>query len=1154
MPLDEYAVAVLGPETDTTDFATQNFIALGGDSLRAMRLAALVQERLNIRLPVAALLGAAPLAEVFAEFGVAAAPASHGATPETTADSLSHAQRGMWMIERVTGGSPYNLVFTCLVETGSLDLETFRKAVAATVARHRGLRTVYRGRDDDVEPVVLTSHTAQITAVEHDGDEAEFGGFVRRMASEQGRLPFDLAAAPAFRFLYITHPAGRQAIALLAHHMVLDGWAVGLLLKEVLARHDALSRGVPAPFSGAAASIEAVLRRQRADRASGEWDKQAEFWVTHTDGVPSVLDLPADRQRPAIQDPSGERVWLDLGDSASGTVADRARELGITPFAFLLGAFALTLSRWTGARSLLIGVPLLGRSTPELAELIAVAGNLVPVRVDVDDDATTADFLRAVARSLARSIDAGALPFEELVARLGIERSHGCHPLVQVCFGMHDQLIPQRIRTGTVTVRVEEGHGGGAQFDLSLLIGRSEPSLAGQLEYATGVWCRAEAQGFVADFKAAAGQLATAGDTPLEQVRCLSTERRAVLEAINQTRRDFPATSLDELFRAVAAATPDAVAVREGDTELTYAQLAEAAAGQARLLREAGVRPGDRVLVGLERSVAEAVAVLGTVWAGAAYVGVDLNAPAAHTDKILAKATPTAALVAPAAADYVARQGIPVVPAWEPARESSGEPARQPAWESSAEPTRQPAGEPGALGAPGETLAPDPGRLAYVAFTSGSTGEPKGVSVPHRAVIRLVHEPDYVRLGAGERMLRLSPLAFDASTLEIWGALLNGATLEVHPAGLPSPSELGRFLLERGVTVAWLTAGLFRLVEEFAPASFRGLRQLLTGGDVVPHGHAARVLERHPGLEITNGYGPTENTTFTTTHTVASPGQIDGPLPIGTPVPGTTVYVLDDRRRLVPPGAVGELYTGGAGLADGYLGDEAETARSFGHFSPDVPQRLYRTGDLVRIDTAGRLRFLGRRDDQVKLRGYRVELSAINSALTSNPRVGDAMVLVTDGDSAEKRLLAAVVPAAGATVSPPELRDLLAQRLPSYMVPTLWAVVDRIPVTGNGKVDRRALAAIAAPAGQSPRPTAQPRTDDGVLARISAVFAEAIGDTGTEFGADTDFFTVGGNSMGAVRLVRLVKDRLGVTMRLRDFLLSPTPAGMRLLIERAQSG
>ncbi|MFJ6672752.1 amino acid adenylation domain-containing protein [Actinosynnema sp. NPDC091369] len=1120
MTFNQYATAVLGPEVDASAFATSSFIGLGGDSLRAMRLAALVQEQLGVRIPVAALLGDAPLAEVFAEAGVVTAPAEpapSAAVDDVPTESLSHAQRGMWLIERLTGGSPYNLVFTCFVRPGTegrLDGGVFERAVAATVARHPGLRTVYREVDGDVATEVLGHHTAEIAVVEHDGEG--FEEHVRALAAEHGRLPFDLAAAPAFRFLRVTG-SGQDAVVLMAHHMVLDGWAVGLLLKEIWAHYDALALERTAPFTGTAPSTQALFRHQEQARTSGEWDRQAEFWIKHLDGVPTVLELPADCQRPALQDAAGDRTTVDFGVDTSAAVVRRARELGITPFAFLLGAYGLTLSRWTGARRLLVGVPLTGRGTSELEDLVAVAGNLVPVRVDVDDDAPVADYLRAVHHSLAQSIDAGALPFEELVARLGVERSLGCHPLVQATFGMHDQLVPQRLDAAGLRIRVEEGHGGGSQFDLSLLIRQSEPSLAGHLEYATSVWQVAEVEGFVADFQTAAAELAAA-DGPLEEVRCIAPERRAALDRINETRRDFPVASLDELFRDIARSTPDAVAVREGDVELTYRQLAGAAAEQARLLREAGVRPGDRVLVGVERSVAEIVAVLGVVWAGAAYVGVDLSLPAAHTEKIVAKAAPAAALIAPGAAGRV--PGVAVVSIWDET------------WT---------AGEV-------DVLPADPDRLAYVAFTSGSTGQPKGVAIPHRAVVRLVHEADFVRLGAGERVLRLSPLAFDASTLELWGALLTGATLEVYPAGLPTPTELGDFLLEREVTVAWLTAGLFRLVEEFAPDSFAGLRQLLSGGDVVPHDHAARVLERHPGLVITNGYGPTENTTFTTTYSVSDPEDVDGPLPIGTPLPGTRVFVLDERGRRVPPGAVGELYAAGEGLAVGYLDDEAETARAFGHFSPEVGERLYRTGDVVRIDTRGRLRFLGRRDDQVKLRGYRVELSAISDALVTHPDVQDAVVAVTGDNSADKRLVAAVV--LKGEVGTADLRDHLSERLPVYMVPVLWAVVDRVPLTGNGKVDRRALVAQAAPAGQrAPKPVVADRgADEGLV----PLFVEAIGgEPTTTVDADTDFFVVGGNSMGAVRLVKLVKDRLGVTLRLRDFLRTPTPAGLRQLVDEA---
>ncbi|MEJ2878587.1 amino acid adenylation domain-containing protein [Saccharothrix sp. CCNWLY140] len=1103
MSLDEYALSVLGPATDRAGFAGSSFIALGGDSLRAMRLTALAQEKLGLRLSVAELLSSTPLGAVLAG-AVGTGPAAPA--PDAPTPTLTPTQRGMWLVDNVLGGSTYNLVFTSFVDSGTLDREVFGRAARATTARHATLRTLLREQDGEVTPVVLDDAEPEIVDIAHDGPD--FAEFVRATAAEQGRVPFDLTAAPPLRYLFVSG-GGKQAVVLVAHHVLLDGWAVGLLLDELFTNYWALKDG-QAVKTDPAPTTEALLRRHEQDRASGEWDRLGEFWLKHLDGVPTVLELPTDAPRPTVQDPAGDRIPLDLDTELSTLVESRAKDLGITTFALLLASYGLALSRWAGVDRLLVGVSLYGRDTAELAELIAVAGNLVPVLVEVDDDAPAADYLRAVQDSLARSIEAGALPFDELVARLGVERGLSAHPLVQVSFGMHDQLVPQRIEAGDVHLRVEEGHGGGAQFDLSLLFGRSRPSLGAQLEFATALWDTADARAFLDDYTSAVRELATATGK-LEDLRCLSAERKAVLERINQTRRNFPETTADGLFRAAAQRTPDAVAVREGDLELTYAQLAGAAAEQARRLRELGVGRGDRVLVALDRSIAEVVAVLGIAWAGAAYVGVDLSQPEQQVRHILAKAAPKAVL---ATKDVF---GVPACATWEPS------------WEPSDE-------------APADT---GPDDLAYIAFTSGSTGLPKGVAVPHRAVVRLVHEPDFVHFGPEDRMLRLSPLAFDASTLELWGPLAGGAALEVHPAGLPSPSELSGFLLERGVTVAWLTAGLFRLVEEFAPAGLGGLRQLITGGDVVPHAHVARVLERHPGIVVTNGYGPTENTTFTTTHSVTSLAEVDGPLPIGTPLPGTRVHVLDRRHRVVPPGAVGELYAAGEGLAQGYVADEAESARGFGHFSPDVPDRLYRTGDLVRIDRAGRLRFLGRRDDQVKLRGFRIELSAIADVLAADPRVRDAAVVVTDGDSADKRLLAAIVPAQ--EVGTDELRDLVADRLPAYMVPSLWAVVDKLPVTGNGKVDRRALAAVAAPAGQR---TAAPAANP--LGTAPSLFARVL-DKPVELTADTDFFTIGGNSMGAVKLLRLVRDELGVSVRLRDFLLAPTPAGLNGLIEAAKS-
>jgi amino acid adenylation domain-containing protein len=1036
--LESLASAVLAAETGEQDpfterrglFTQASFIRLGGSSMQAITLAAMADERMGVTLELGALLGNAPLATVFERaLGTEPRQATAGMVPPPEASREASAmQRGMWLREQVVGPLPYNLVFTCFID-GPLDADTLIAAVHETGRRHEGLRTVFTQAHGKVERRVLDQFLLPVRRQAYqDGD---FVTRVRAHAEQAGRAPFDLGSAPPLRITVVSQGPDRHALVLAVHHILLDGYAIGLVLREIFARYDDLECGRERDWEPAVCFDEHG-RRLAGLRGSGELARQARFWRHHLEGVPAVLHLPADRARPAFQRPYGARCPFDAGASVSAAVRDRAAQLGVTPAAFLLAAFALTLSRYTGARTLLVGMPFAERPTVRLAELVATTVNVIPVRVDVDEDQTAGEFIAATQESLARSLDHSSVPFAEIVASAGLTGTVERHPLVQVGLGMHAGLIPERLRTTRLAVRVEEGHGGGAQFDLQLFIRQDSPSYAGDLEYATTVWQAAEATGFCADLTAAVAGLTAPPETPLESVGSLAPHRQALLDRVNDTARPYPVTSVDEEFRAQARRTPDAVAVRDASgAALTYAELEQAAMAQARLLADAGVAPGSSVLVPGGRSIAEVVAVLGTLWSGAAYVGVEPGAPPGRVAQIASILHP-AAVIGDAVA---APRGLPRVPSW---------PDLPAAWFPAAR--------------------PDPERLAYVAFTSGSTGIPKGVCVPHRGILRLVAGlSEYAPVGPGDRMMRFCPLSFDVSTFEIWGALLNGATLEIHPAGVPSAAELGRFLSERKITVAWLTSGLFSVVVDFALDRLGSLRHLLTGGDIVSAPHVRRALERHPGLIVINGYGPTENTTFTTFHRVETPAAVDDPLPIGVPVANTRVHVLDERGRPVPPGAVGELYTGGDGLAAGYFGDQQDTARAFGRLSPHIPSRLYRTGDFVRWDTQGRLQFLGRRDDQVKIRGCRVELGELRGALVSHPDVADAFVTACGDKGAGRELLAAVVPTRD-DLDVPDLVTFLGERLPAFMMPARWAVVPVFPLTATGKVDRHALQQSARPA------------------------------------------------------------------------------------------
>ena len=539
------------------------------------------------------------------------------------------------------------------------------------------------------------------------------------------------------------------------------------------------------------------------------------------------------------------------------------------------------------------------------------------------------------------------------------------------------------------------------------------------------------AYGFLADLAAGMSEL-TCLDGPLREVRCIAPERSRILDSLAGAQ--VPAVAIETMFLDQVSRRPEQVAVRDASLQLTYQQLVHAADQHAEALWQAGVRPGSTVLVATTRSVAEVVALLATIRLGAAYSGFDDDAPPARTRRILDKLAPAAAVVDAASADHPSLRGLTRVAAWRPGHDHGP---------SAGPPTRPP-------------VPADPRRTAYIAFTSGSTGEPKGVVVPHRAVTRLALTAE-LQMHPGDRVLRMAPLAFDASTYEIWVTLLAGATLEIFPPGLPSVGRLARFFAEREISVAWIPASLFRLVATSRPKALAGLRQVVSGGEVVPHEATARVLELHPGLVVTNGYGPTENTTFTTTHTVGDSAEVDGPLPIGRPIAGTRVYVLDRNARPVAPGAVGELYAAGLGLADGYLDDECETGRRFGLFSPAVHERLYRTGDLVRLDRHGRLLFLGRVDDQIKLDGHRIETGEISAALARHPDVRDAVIVVAKRAGRSAQLVAAIATYPGCAAEPRTLRAYLSELLPSYMLPALWVVVDEIPLTRNGKVDAARL-------------------------------------------------------------------------------------------------
>ncbi|KJY36672.1 non-ribosomal peptide synthetase, partial [Streptomyces sp. NRRL S-495] len=737
--------------------------------------------------------------------------------------------------------------------------------------------------------------------------------------------------------------------------------------------------------------------------------------------------------------------------------------------------------------------------------------------------------VRATAGALAAALADADLPFAQVVTGLDGTVDGTRNPVAQLGFAAHHELVPDSFGTAGGTWRVYEGHCAGSAFDALLYVQSWSPRPRLAIEYATSAQSAADIGELAESLQAVLAELAELAAEPqaaVERIAGLSVGQLARLRELGLGADSATGDDLWSRFERQVRERPDATAVLDPDAghALTYRQLHAHALDQAELLHGCGVRAGDRVVLELPRSAAEAVAVLGTLRLGAAWVAVDPAAPAARRAQIRAQIAGAVAAAARigGAADDPAFAGVP--------RCEQAGPGRA-----------LPAGRPAGAGPGPAPHRPEPARAAYVSFTSGTTGVPKGVVVPHRAVLRLVDDADLFADaelsadGSGAAMLRLSPLAFDASTLELLVPLASGTTVVVHPPAEPTPDSLARFLPAAGVTHAWLTAGLFHLVADHRPEALRGLRQVFTGGGVVSPAHVRRVLEQSPGLRVTNGYGPTENTTFTTVCHVEGVAEVSDPFPIGRPVHGTGVWITGPDGRLVPPGAVGELRATGAGLADGYLGDPDRTAQSFGgraggraggRDGEGGGEREYRTGDLARWGADGRLLFLGRVDRQLKIAGYRIEPVAVERRIKEQDGVLDAVVLL-----AGERLCAAVKVDGGVL---DRVRAAVEPVLAPYERPQRWLAVARFPLDRNGKVDLRALGALFAPApgpepvaAVEPAAVAAPVTAGEPVATVGADTVDRVTDDAEElirdvwtevlgtddFGFDEAFFDVGGDSL-----------------------------------------
>jgi len=901
---------------------------------------------------------------------------------------LSFAQNRLWLIDQLEGSSTeYNMPESVTLR-GKLDLEALQKTVAAIVARHESLRThvaIVGG-----QPVQVIEPELQMALPVEDLSHLNEPAQRKKMAEAQLRewnQPFDLSRAPLVRMKLFKLGADNHVLLRTFHHIVFDGWSVGIFNREFMLLYEAFCEGRPNPLKPLPVQYADFSLWQRRCLDEQRLKEHLDYWRQQLAGMPEQLELPHDRPRAARQTFAAGLYTLHFPPALESALRQMGRMQHATLYMSLLSGLALLLQRYSNQHDIVVGSPIANRQEAALEQLIGFFVNSLVMRVRVEPEQSFSSLLAAVRKTTLDAYAHQDLPFERLVEELSPQRSLSTTPLFQVMFAVQNAPMgKQKLKDLEVEAKRIRNEALRTRFDLELHAWELETGLDLLWVYNRDIFDRRQIEQMACHYQQLLEAVLAAPARPLRELRMLrQAETRELLLEWNRTATDFPECCVHEKFEEQAARTPDAVAVLFEGHALNYRELNERSNQVAHRLLKLGVKPETLVGICLERSLEMIVAVLGILKAGGVYTPFAADLPIVRRRNIIAGSGIRHLITG--SSDVSQYEGVVehVLVLDEDAAELASESSENPG------------------------VAQFPESPVYVNYTSGSTGQPKGVLVPHASVMRLVSAPNYVRLDSSTRFLQMAPLSFDAATLEVWGALLNGGRLVVMPAGRASVQEIGAVIRREEVNTLWLTAGLFHEMVDHELDALAGVRQLLAGGDVLHPEHVKRVLLAHPQCQLINGYGPTENTTFTCCYPVPQSAQINDAVPIGFPINNTRVYILDPDLNPVPVGVKGELYTAGAGLARGYLARPDLTAESF---LPDPygasGERMYRTGDLARWRVDGAVEFAGRNDDQVKIRGFRIELGEIESTLKEHGTVQDALVLVRKME-ADKELLGYVV-------------------------------------------------------------------------------------------------------------------------------------------------
>jgi amino acid adenylation domain-containing protein len=1038
---------------------------------------------------------------------------------------LSYSQQRLWFINQLQKSTPeYNMPSAFRLR-GELMVSALENAITHIVERHEILRT--RFDEIDGEPVQIIASESPISLrvddlslLDDNGRKAHVNAALRREREQA----FDLALGPLLRLRLLKLAQDDHVLLWTVHHIVSDAWSQGVFLRELMALYEAFSAGRESPLPALPVQYADFALWQRSWLNEEAMASELDYWRTQLAGAPGELDLPRDRVRPPQRTFLANVCSVFLPAQQLANLEHLIVTTRSTLYMTLLAAFAVFLERYSRQNDIVVGSPIANRRETKLEQLIGFFANTLVFRLQVNPEET---FRRLLVRVRATALEAFQhqdLPFERLVQEVSPQRSLNTTPIFQVVFAL--QNAPAKLKPlQDMEVEPLVSDELRIRFDLEVHAFEQPGGIALDWLYDRALFDRWRVEQMARHYGWLLQALLIDPDLPLCRVQMMNAEeRQMLLEESNATSRALPEVSIPALFEAQCAQSPEAAAAICGERSLTYAELNRRADRLAKELIGFGVGLETLVGVALDRSIEMIIALLAILKSGGAYVPIAHDLPSARRNSLIA-GTGLRHLVTTSNQKALYEGYVKHCICVQNETESQNE----------------------EVAAARQFPNVPPTAASYVNFTSGSTGEPKAILISHASVVRLIWNPNYVKLGPSSRLLQFAPLSFDAATFEIWGALLNGGVLVVMPPGPASVEEIAGTIARYEIDTVWLTAGLFQAAVDssFALAALAKVKYLIAGGDVLSPNHVRRMLLAHPYCHLINGYGPTENTTFSCCWSVR-PEELHQTVPIGYPISSTRAYVLDERLEPVPQGVTGELYVAGLGLARGYLNRTAFTAE---RFVPDPygrpGTRMYCTGDLVRRNAQGALEFQGRTDQQVKIRGFRVEPGEVEAVLHRMPGVSHCAVLAQE-ERGDKHLVAYVVPENGTALNPAALQDFARQRLPAYMTPADFVVLEVLPLTVNGKLDRAAL-----PGRSRPEHTADyrpPRTPMEEL--LCEVFAHVL--TLDHVGIDDNFFARGGHSLAATRLVSRIRSAAGVETPLRTLFEHPTVAALAPHLEKAQ--